>query len=197
MKNKCTEYVIMKNLFYMFEDQYFQYLLRNFIFIFTLIKNKYVIYIKEMSNEISNDVEVEVYYYSIKESVLSTQQLNYVNLNIENNKNIDYETTRTALLYSQNGELVGKIISFSTWQNYNNIVLDIKTIRLGLNTIVTKKGTIGGIFTIVNPQDEILNTILTQEATFKQGYYYGKKIIYNLESIPDTDVIKITVFINC
>jgi len=149
-----------------------------------------------MSNEISNDVEVEVYYYSKKESVLSTQRLNYVNLNIENNQNIDYETTRTALLYTQNGELVGKIISFSTWQNYSNIVLDIKTIRLGLNTIITNKGTIGGIFTIVNPQDEISNKVLTQEATFKQGYYYGKKIIYNLESIPDTDVIKITVFIN-
>jgi hypothetical protein len=38
--------------------------------------------IKEMSNEISNDVEVEVYYYSISEALLSTQRLNYVNLNI-------------------------------------------------------------------------------------------------------------------
>ena len=144
----------------------------------------------------SNEVEVEVYYYSEKENVLSTQQLNYVNLNIENNQNIDYETTREALLYSQNGELVGKITSFSTWQNYSNKELDIQSIRLGLNTIVTKKGIIGGIFTIVNPEDKILNKILTQEATFKQGYYYGKKIIYNLESIPDTNVIKITVFIN-
>ena len=143
----------------------------------------------------SNEVEVEVYYYSISEALLSTQRLNYVNLNIENNQNTDYETTRSSLLYSQNGELVGKITSFSTWQNFNNIVLDIQTIRLGLNTIITKKGIIGGIFTIVNPQEAVINKILTQEATFKQGYYYGKKIIYNLESIPDTDVIKITVFI--
>ena len=54
-----------------------------------------------MSNEISNDVEVEVYYYSKIEGLLSTQRLNYVNLNIENNQNIDYETTRGPLLYSQ------------------------------------------------------------------------------------------------
>jgi hypothetical protein len=167
------------------------------IFIFTLIKNKYVIYIKEMSNEISNDVEVEVYYYSAKETVLSTHRLNYVNLNIENNQNIDYQTTRGVLLYSENGELVGRIASFSTWQNYSNIILDIQTIRLGLNTFVTKKGIIGGIFTIVNPKDAVINKILTQEATFKQGYYYGKKIIYNIESIPDTDIIKLTVFIHC
>ena len=144
----------------------------------------------------SNEVEVEVYYYSISEALLSTQRLNYVNLNIENNQNTDYETTRSSLLYSQNGELVGKITSFSTWQNFNNIVLDIQTIRLGLNTIITKKGIIGGIFTIVNPQEAVINKILTQEATFKQGYYYGKKIIYNLETIPNTDVVKITVFIN-
>jgi len=149
-----------------------------------------------MSNEISNDVEVEVYYYSKIEGLLSTQRLNYVNLNIENNQNIDYETTRGPLLYSQNGELVGRILSFSTWQNYSNIVLGIQTIRLGLNTMITKKGIIGGILTIVNPQDGLINKILTQEATFKQGYYYGKKIIYNLESIPDTDVVKVTVFIN-
>jgi hypothetical protein len=143
----------------------------------------------------SNEVEVEVYYYSISEALLSTQRLNYVNLNIENNQNIDYETTRSSLLYSQNGELVGRITSFSIWQNYSNIVLDIQTIRLGLNTIITNKGTIGGIFTIINPQDAVINKILTQEATFKQGYYYGKKIIYNIETIPDTDVIKLTVFI--
>ena len=175
----------------MFEDVYFYNIIHNFIFIFTLIKNKYVVYIKEMSN----DVEVEVYYYSTKETVLSTQRQNYVNLNIENNQNIDYETTRDVLLYSQNGELVGRISSFSIWQDYSIIISDIQTIRLGINTIITKKGIIGGIFTIVNPQDAVINKILTQEATFKQGYYYGKKIIYNLESIPDTDVIKITVFI--
>ena len=48
----------------MFEDVYFYNIIHNFIFIFTLIKNKYVVYIKEMSN----DVEVEVYYYSTKEN---------------------------------------------------------------------------------------------------------------------------------
>lgn len=145
----------------------------------------------------SNGIEVEVYYYSKKESVLSTQQLNFVDLNNDDNQNIDFETTRGTLLYSEDRELVGRIASFSTWQNYSDILLDIKTIRLGLNTIVTKKGTIGGIFTIVNPQGAFINKILKQEATFKDGYYFGKKVNYEIENLPDSDDAKITVFIHC
>ena len=140
-------------------------------------------------------MEVQVYYYSKSEAILSTQKIDFIGTP-ENSKNLtSYMTSRGANLYTESGIYFGKITSNSSWHIFNYESED-QSIRDASSSIKTDKGILYGMWSVDNPKNFTGDNILTIKPGYQSGYYFGKNIIFNIETLNNSDVVKITIFIN-